>query len=258
MATKRPAKPRMDPLQEAADPATAPERLRQLTGILVDEAVRQVAWRNPSLPEDVWRTALLQGKPEAWANPMAPIYLLTWTPREDDPQNLDWGARWATKALWSDPERCSAEGKVLLATKNQEWWGTSDESLDMMYHLGLWAEANRKDLQKHREVVRILALCVQMDPHLMAEERQILDLFKDPNRSAEDLTDKIKTLTISDSFNHFMKFAKTPYQRAWYAWSAVDQAIKSFAHDGDESIAKHSQFLANLIRQEMPLPPEVE
>jgi hypothetical protein len=57
-----------DPLQEAFDPSTDPERLRQLAGNQ-DWAIRQVAWRNPSLPEDAWRTAPAEWLPRGLGEP---------------------------------------------------------------------------------------------------------------------------------------------------------------------------------------------
>jgi hypothetical protein len=67
MATKRPVKPLQILLQEASDPDTDPARLRELARH--KEAVRRAVWRNPSVPEDVWRDALLWGKPRGVGQP---------------------------------------------------------------------------------------------------------------------------------------------------------------------------------------------
>jgi len=64
--------PPLDTLEEATDPTTDLERLCHLAEHW-DEAVRRAAWKNPAVPEDVWRRALFLGKPEAWSKPMAPI-----------------------------------------------------------------------------------------------------------------------------------------------------------------------------------------
>lgn len=157
-----------DLLQEASDPATAPERLGQLA-FHQDDAVQRAAWKNPSLPEDVWRKTLLWGEPEAWANPMAPFYVLTWTPRKNDPRSLEDAARWATKALWKEPTRCSSEGKTLLANKIQEEWFNSISGRRLISFLGEWANVNGTDSPQHREVVRITVLCVRTAPDITAK-----------------------------------------------------------------------------------------
>lgn len=77
-----------DLLKEASNPSTDPQRLRELVDH-EDEAIYGAAWRNPSLPEDILRQALLGGFLEAWSNPMASLYVLTWTPREDDWRTLE-------------------------------------------------------------------------------------------------------------------------------------------------------------------------
>jgi hypothetical protein len=77
------------------------------------------------VPEDVWRRLCSVGEPEAWANPMAPFYLLTWTPHEDDLRTLEEAARWATSQLWKT-RAMFARRQGPARAKVQEWWATSE------------------------------------------------------------------------------------------------------------------------------------
>ncbi len=108
-----------DLMREAADPATAPERLRDILEknkvLNRNRALAGLVWKNPSVPEELWRKAFLLGVPEAWDNPMAPFYVLTWTPRPEDHGDLPKdGARRAVAALFLKSDQCSVEGKLLI------------------------------------------------------------------------------------------------------------------------------------------------
>jgi hypothetical protein len=255
MATKRPAKPRRTPRQEAADPATDPARLLELA-THENVAVMQAAWRNPSLPEIEWRKVLLEGHPEAWANPMAPLYLLAWTPSQDDPRPLEEAAQWATDALRRDPKRCSPEGKALLASKITEWWTTSESIWHMMRFLGWWANMNGKDSPEHREVARILVLCVRTAPSLTDDDRQALDLLQPWRTGGKNRRYEAESLASSKAAKYVVWFALDPSNSPWSALHEVLEAVERTA--GPQAKAEHERHLAGVIRQEMPLPPVVE
>jgi hypothetical protein len=243
-----------DLLQEASDPSTAPERLREL-GLYHDQDVQRAAWKNPSLPEDVWRTVLLGGKPEAWANPMTPIYLLAWTPREDDPSTPEYAAPFATQALWDEPDRCCPEGKALLAAKVQEWWATSEDSEVMIRFLGWWAQAKGDDSTEHREVVRITVLCVRTAPDLTASDLKALDLLEAWCAGGADRRYETKALISSQAVTDTALFAQSSFS----PWNAVYEMLSAVGRMADnEAKDEQSSMLADLIRRERPLPPVAE
>jgi hypothetical protein len=249
-----------DLLKEATDSATAPERLRELARHQ-EATVRRAAWKNPSLPEDAWRTALLEeGDPEAWANPMAPIYLLTWAPREDDPRPLDNVARLATQALWEDPGRCSTEGKALIAAKVQEWWATCEKATRMIIFLGWWARAKEHGSQEHRKVLRILVLCVRTAPHLTTDDHQALEFLEAWGRGGKDRRNKAQALAKSKIVKEVYRFAWDISYGPWYALHEFLEAVALVDEkmEHDESEAEHSRNLADVIRREMPMPPVVQ
>jgi hypothetical protein len=257
MATKRPAKPRQTPLQEAWDPATDPERLRQLADD-EDLKVRRAAWRNPSLPENVWREVLLRGYPEAWANPMAPIYLLAWTPLEDDLRPLENAAQLAAGYCCEDPKRCSSEGKVLLNAKVQEGWASCALSSNTMSFLGYWAHAKGKNSPEHRKVARLIVLCVRTIPNLPIRDRQALDLLEAWCAGGDDRRDEVEALASSPSSRPVTDacwFAQDPRYNSWNPIAETLNAVKRMA--GEQARAEHSRMLTDLIRHEMPMPPVV-
>lgn len=260
MATKRPAKPRQTLVQEAANSATDPERLRGLARHR-EIAVHRAAWRNPSLPEEVWRTALLKGEPEAWANPMAPFYLLTWTPQKEDGRNtIEKGTFDAASELWRNPERCSPEGKILLTAKLQEAWFTSSSAINMMLVLGAWASKKGDRSLEHREVVRLFTVCLRTHPLLTSNDRQALSLLEAWSQGGEDQRKEAHQLTNSIAIKHAVAFALNPHESAWFPIDEVLMAV-SYSKENTpygKSKAEHDSLLADLIRREMPSPPVVE
>jgi hypothetical protein len=259
MATKRPAKPRRTLLQEAADPATKPERLRQLAQHK-KAAVHQVALRNPSLPKDLWREALLNRWPEVWANPMAPIYLLMWAPLEEDQESLDEAARWATLMLWREPKRCSPEGKALLAANVQTWWATCESARHMVVFLGWWVNEKGDGSEAHKEVLHLLVLCIRTAHHLTDNDRQALNFLEALNQGDNDVSIKDLALVESEVVKDACRFALDP---SYYPWRVIDELLKSFSlgkqvKERKEARAEHERLLADTIRQEMPLPPVVD
>jgi hypothetical protein len=248
MATNRPVKPHRTLLEEAADPATDPERLRELANINGGVEVQRAAWRNPSLPEDLWREVLLEGYPEAWANPMAPLYVLTWTPRQDKPSDLESGARWAAYALWEDPGRCSPEGKALLASKLTEWWTTSQSPTQMMMLLGWWAQKGDGSVE-HLEVVRITVLCVRMAPDLTDEDRRALDILEAWATGGEDRRNEARDLPSSIAVKNAWRVAVDSSTGPSFT---IYELLRCLA-----SREEPQRLLADVIRREMPLPPVV-
>jgi hypothetical protein len=249
-----------DLLKEASDPATDPERLRELARHQ-DVDVQRAARKNPSLPEDICREALLRGEPEAWANPMAPLYVLTWTPRKNEMRTVEAGARLATWSLWETPERCSAEGKVLINNKIQEWWAICEWANDMIKFLGWWAKAKGKGSPEHRETMRILVLCVRTTPDLTDGDSQALDLFEAWSKGRNVRNKEAKTLAQSMPVKETIAFALDPRNASWaasahYVIREVLQVIERKA--GKEAKDEHERHLADLIRREMPLPPVVD
>jgi hypothetical protein len=247
-----------DPMQEATDPATAPERLEELARHENVE-VKQAVWRNPSLPEDVWREALLKGWPEAWANPMAPFYLLAWTPRETDGEGPARAARSATYPLWENPERCSPEGKVLIASKVQEWWITSESGSSMMDYLSWWGMSDGTKSAKHREVVRILVLCLRTDPNLTAKDRQALDLLEAWSAGGEDARSQVHNQINSSAVRKAADFSLNCYISASQGLSDLMVSVSSNKRgaERDNAIDAHNRVLADVIRRARPLPPVV-
>jgi hypothetical protein len=257
-------------IQEASDPETDPERLRALANSS-KEVVRKFAWKNPNLPEDAWRKALLNGEPGPWANPMAPFYLFAWTPRDDDRRTLEQAALVATERLLGNIHSCSLEVKELLAAKVIEWWDHSESGKDMVKFLELFVHGLGS--LSHKEMVRILVLCLQATPNINSKEIQALDFLekwsKDPlekwSNGHEPNLDNAQNLVSSPS----------PVKSAVYyaiqgidsiPFHAIDDALKSVASkrssnisskDYNEAISNHDRLLANLIRQEMPVPPTV-
>jgi len=226
-----------------------------------NEAVQRAALKNPALPEDVWREQLLFGMPEAWDNPLAPICLLVWTPQEGDRYPLELAIRLATHALWKEPDRLSSKGKALLNTKILEWWATSVSAIHMIEFLWPLAYSKGSGSPEHKELVRIIVLCVRTMPRLNAKDRQALDLLEAWCAGGEDQRLRAETLASSNPVQLTVEFAKDPWV-SYYAWGSIFAVLKEFevGKDGtkrEDAMAKQNLLLADLIRREMPLPPQV-
>jgi hypothetical protein len=254
MATKRPLKPRRTPLEEASDPSTDPERLRQLADNH-DDAVTRAVCKNPSVLEDVWQEAVLEGSPEAWDNPMAPIYFLTWTPRENALITPEKRASWATILLWENPERCSSKGKALIAAHVQEWWATVDSATILISFLGAWVKGKGEGSPEHREVLRILVLCVRTIPNLTAQDRQALDLLEAWSAGGADRRKEAYFLVDSEAVKCTIRFAWKSSKGPWIAMYEVLGTIRHTA--GEQAGNEHDRLMADVIRGAMPLPPVV-
>jgi hypothetical protein len=247
-------------IQEASDPETDPERLGELATSR-EVAVERAAWKNPNLPEEVWRRALLHGAPEAWANPMAPFYLLSWIPREDDWRTLEVAAQSATVRLWIEPERCSVEGKQLLAAKFMEWWATSESAADMMAFLGRWASSREIGSQEQKNVIQILVQCVKTTPNLTRKDLNLLHsieqwskgLQQDPPKFVGDDHSKPVWQMHQAIENYFFSYRFTV--NAVLEEVACNKSKNRYSEAYQKAEAEHNRFLVDLIRQEMPIPP---
>lgn len=247
-----------DLLQEASDPSTDPARLSKLS-YNEDWAVQRAARRNPSLPEAVWIDFLLMGEPEAWDNPMTPIYLITWTPNEDDVRLVQKAIKWASEELFKDPKRCLLQGNVILNAKLQEWWSTSESADHMMTFLGKWAKAKGKNSPEHREVVRILILCVRTAINLTDKDHQVLDLLEAWCVSNADVHKKVEDLAESEAVVDTVRFVN---DISYNPWNAIFEILNDIMYSNgitehNKAHAEHDRRLADLIRREMPLPPVV-
>lgn len=235
-------------VQEAADTSTDPERLRQLAEH-GNWFVRQAAWRNPSVPEDVWRDGLCYVSTAAWCNPMATIYFFAWTPRQNDRSALEI-VMLAMEALQKEPERCSPEGKALINTKLQEWWSTSVSPFSMMSYLGEWANTKGNASPEHKEAVRILILCVRTATNLTDKDRQALDFVEAWSAGGKDRRNEAFSLASVTSVKSTIKFAWDPSHVPWYTIDSLLNVVPS-----PKETERH---LADVIRQAMPLPPVLE
>jgi hypothetical protein len=261
-------------IQEASDPETDPERLRKLAQHS-HSSVFQSAWRNPSLPEDAWYKALLRGQPEPWDNPMAPFYLIALATPSYDVFYMEEGARWATYRLWKNPERCSAEGKELLAAKIIEWWSTSESASMMMEFLGFWAHTHGPGSQAHRDTVRIIVQCVRTIPNLTPSDLNALKYLEEWSKEAlgQDGLAKAAKLAFSKPVKALAEFANYSLNEENQPLPkfGIDQVILEviecfvsetsnnfYGKDFHEDEENHSRFLADLIRREMPVPPTAE
>jgi len=261
MSTRYTENPRRTLIQEAADPATDTERLRELAEH-EDEDVRLAAIQNPGVPEDVWRKALLEGDPEAWSNPMAPIYLLVWSPKPGDQTTLEEAAYWTGTRLWKNPARCSPDGKVLLNVQLINWWAASVSARPMMNVLLAWASTKQNGSDEHRVVVRMLVLCVRTMPSLTDKDLQALDLIDAWCAGGKDLRREAYFLTSLSPIQITAEFASDT-SNSFIAWDLVSTVLLYVVFDKSgkkrkEAMAEHDRLLADLIRREMPLPPQFE
>jgi hypothetical protein len=227
-------------------------------------AVRRAAWQNPNLPEEAWRNALLDGHPEPWANPMAPFYLLSWIHSKDDWRTLEAAAQSATESLWVEPERCSVEGKQLLAAKVTETWATSGSAVDMMTFLGTWASSRGIGSQEHKNVMRILVQCVRTTPNLTQKDLDLLQSLEQwskglqqdpPNLGGDNHSQPVKQLhlAITDCFFSYRFVVYAVLEKVMY-----NKSKDYDSQDYPEAKKEHNRLLADLIRQEMPVPPTAE
>jgi len=260
MATRYTKNPRRTLIQEAADPATDTERLRYLANHKREE-VRLAAIQNPGVPEDVWRKALLEGLPEAWSNPMAPIYLLGWSPQPGDRRTLKEAACHAMCTVWKLGKQVSPDGKSLLNSKILEWWVTSVSAPNMMDFLWNWSYGKYCE---HRDVVRLFVLCVRTVPILNAKDRQALDLLEAWCTGQEEKLNEAKTLSYSCSHLVLVTIDLASNPSSWsnvqYIISELNEIVafhKKKGVDLEEAVAEHDRLLADLIRREMPLPPQL-
>ena len=263
MTTNSSTTPDRDPLEEAVDPTTDPERLRHLA-VQEGMEVRWAVLKNPAVPEDVWRKALLEGDPEAWSNPMAPIYLLVWSPQPGDRRTLEEAARHAMYTVWKLGKQVSPDGKSLLNGKILEWWVTSVSAEDMMDFLWTWASRQESNNSiDYRELVRILVLCARTLPYLTEKDIQALNILETWCTGGDDRRKEVFSINLHHVVRLMFIFSSDPYRN--YTSSDVIAAMiyeVAFGKEGTDynadSKAEYNKQLTKLIRREMPLPPGVK
>jgi len=226
------------------------------------EDVRLAAIQNPGVPEDVWRKALLEGLPEAWSNPMAPIYLLVWSPQPGDQMTLKDATYWTAIRLLKNPARCSPDGKVLLNVQLINWWAASVSAWTMMSYIWKWASTKPNGSDEHKAVVRITVRCVRTIPDLPARDRQALDLLDAWGAGGEDRRGEAYFLASLTSVLTTTQFAQNP-SIFYDGWDLIANVLRKVTvgkegTERKEAKAEQNRLLADLIRREMPLPPQFE
>jgi hypothetical protein len=231
-----------DLLQEASDPSTDSERLRELARH-EDDVVMKAAWMNPSLPEDAWRAGFLDGYPEAWANPMAPIYLLTWTPREDDDSFLEDATRWATGFLWETPSRCSIEGKTLIATKFTEWWSEMEFDLPefSLSLLTFFAKDNDEGEDGFCRILRLTAERLKKIENLTGKDIRALEIFEDWCLDHVDSFGPNKLMIDSEVIKNFFELHKDFHFDFWLSLVMAEKFARSGQEHGKEEAIEFSK-----------------
>jgi hypothetical protein len=258
MATKRPPKPRRTPLQEASDPATDPERLDELTEE-ENPSIRRAAWRNPSLHEDTWRWIFSRGTPEAWANPMAPIYVFAWTPKDDGEKDVpERSARLACIYLMKEPGRSSNEGKSLINSVLVEWWGKSMNLNHMLSHLMDAAFVEGAGHPRHRQVVRAMVRLVRETIGLAREDSEALDILERWSEGEEvDLDQELSTRSNLRDVKNIFIYANNPsYPMARLAVTLDSLAKEKMSKGLPSSVAYEEvhRHMADLLRDLFPMP----
>lgn len=122
-------------LDEARDPMTDPERLRELLEDAPPTVVREAILRNPSLPFDDHHDALERGELDAWENPQAIFTLLLVGPLENG----------AVVAARQAGKRCrgheTPNARDLARPLVERWWATTDSGewmADYLTDIALW------------------------------------------------------------------------------------------------------------------------
>jgi hypothetical protein len=256
MATKRPAKSRRTPLQEALDENTDPERLRELVSHK-DLEVRRAALSNPSVPEDIWRQKLLSLHPAAWNNPMAPFYILAWVDDEDEDRSIQNVARKTVPWVLSHPELSSPQAKQLISAKVIEWWATSKDGPKMMFYLEKFYDPKENGAE-HRQLVEVAILCVSTFPHLSLDDTAALSILKEWVQGKENSPQRALKLAKNVLVQRCIYFALDPdLPVADLIGDVSCEVARETARESEffETSAKHDEVLADVIRDAMPTPP---
>lgn len=256
MATKRPAKPRRTPLQEALDENTDPERLRELVSHK-DLEVRRAALSNPSVPENIWRQKLLGLHPTAWNNPMAPIYILAWVDDEDEDRSIQNVARKTVPWVLVHPELSSLQAKQLISAKVIEWWATSKNGPQMMLYLEKFYDPEENE-EEHRQLVGLAILCVSTIPHLSSDDKEALSTLSEWVQGKEDSRQRALKLAKNVLVQRCIYFASDPELPVADLIGEVSGEVASQTVqviDFFKAAADHDEVLADLIRGAMSVPP---
>lgn len=249
---------RPDLLQQAADPATDPERLREFA-ISKFEGLKQAAWKNPSLPESTWWSILVN--PEAWDNPMASLYLLV--ANHPDPRMAkNYGARQSSIFLMKDPTRASEQAKLLLDSVLLEWWNSTVSPYGMVEYLAEWASFKGFCGERHQKVVGLLRLILQEDGRVkMVNEKKALSAMEAFSKGDcnKDVLTRLTMEDLTQWYQDAVLYTLDILNDPSYSLRALIQDLANEATETgdpyDEAARRHMEAFANLIRREVPTPP---
>lgn len=139
------------PLDEAADPATPPDRLAILANS-DDEGVARTARGNPNLDEFTLRRWLAYGDLATWANPQVPFLLLT-TSADDSLVN---GAKKAVVKYLASPEATLAPTlRETVGSVVVRWWSSERWIGRRISYTGFVAESAGYGSPLHRQAVQL-------------------------------------------------------------------------------------------------------
>jgi hypothetical protein len=156
------------------------------------------------------------------------------------------------------------EGKQLLAAKVTEAWATCPSAADMMNFLGRWASSRGIGSQEHKNVMRILVQCARTTPNLAPKDINLLRSIEQWSKGLQQDPPKIGEDDYSKPVKGTHQAIKNYPSHYRFAMDAVlnevaynkSKARTSQAHQ--KAKKEHDRLLAELIRQEMPVPPTAE
>jgi hypothetical protein len=140
--------------------------------------------------------------------------------------------------------------------KLTEWWATSTSASDMIKFLGEWAEDFGEMSAEHREAVRILLLCIKTMPNLTTKDQEAIGLLEAWSQGGADERKKAKAMKTSNFVQLACQFACHHQCNPGASIENLLQVLTENEPDGQrkEARAQQESLLADLIRQEMPLP----
>jgi hypothetical protein len=247
-----------DLVHEASDPTTSPEQLRKLARSKVEQ-IRQAAWKNPSLPEDVWWSFL--ENPETWDNPMATLYLFLGN-HPDPSMTKIYRAMQAIFKLMKDPLRASEEAKLLMDSILMEWWNSTPSPYHMLHYLSNWASFQRVCGERHRIVVGVLRVILQKHwQEGMVKEKKALyamDDFSKGNCNRKNLQ-QLSQEKFPTFYSEAIQYMLDHTTDASYSIRELIAELAAQREEHGEPYAeserRYMEDFANLIRSEIPNPP---
>jgi hypothetical protein len=244
--------------REASDPATDPTRLKDLAGHHF-AAVSSAAKKNPSLLMEDLRTFLLEGKPDAWDNPMAPLLLLAWTPLpSDNYETLEVSSARCIYELIQNPNVVSAEAKELISAKTIEWWNSNQAPLQMFSYLSWWYKRPFRGEELRRKVVHVYVLFAKTIPNLSAEERSFLERMETWSDGRVQKFPSSIVGSIRQEMQSIVNFAQGKSPTAGDLSHYVCSVVAEHLNDPNEYLdvyIEHEQRLLEIFRREIPVPP---